>query len=215
MIPGSTIGLFGTGALVFALARVLGTIPGLTVVSNVLGIAAALSEDRVDRVDVVVPGGLVNPGQRVVGPLAVNAIRRMQMDQLFLAPEGVAPCAGVTAADLWDAEVYAAAAAVSRTVTVFAAPPACLSRALVSCLPLSRVDVLAVPPALHEEMSTRFGALVPQVVAGHEDSDGASDHHRRCPSASGLDHGTADEAMSAVGGGLACRESSMHSLLRP
>nr|MDT0661582.1 DeoR/GlpR family DNA-binding transcription regulator [Micromonospora sp. DSM 115978] len=117
--PGMAVAL-SAGTTVVALARRLVTVAGLTVVTN--SIPAADLFHRAGRADqtVVLTGGVRTPSDALVGPVAVNAIRSLHLDLVFLGVHGMSERAGFTTPNLMEAETDRALVAAAEKLVVVA-----------------------------------------------------------------------------------------------
>ncbi|MGN6088365.1 MAG: DeoR/GlpR family DNA-binding transcription regulator, partial [Actinomycetales bacterium] len=86
--PGAAIAL-SAGTTTYALARRLVTIPDLTVVTNSMRIADVLHASARDDLTVILTGGMRTPSDALVGPVAVQALRTLHFDLVFLGVHGM------------------------------------------------------------------------------------------------------------------------------
>lgn len=109
--PGEVIGLCG-GTTSTALASVLATrefigapgVPGLTVVTNAINIAAQLAVRP--HLKVMVTGGVLNPrSYELAGPFAEHALANITIDKAFVGVNGIDPEFGPTIDDENEAAV--------------------------------------------------------------------------------------------------------------
>ncbi|MGP4021213.1 DeoR/GlpR family DNA-binding transcription regulator [Saccharopolyspora sp. 5N708] len=116
--PGTAIGL-SAGTTTWTLARHLDDVADLTVVTNSVRVADALQQrGRTDRT-VVLTGGVRTPSDALVGPVAVQSLRSLHLDLVFLGVHGMAPRAGFTTPNLNESETNRALAeAAGRLVVV-------------------------------------------------------------------------------------------------
>ncbi|MBB5153680.1 DeoR/GlpR family DNA-binding transcription regulator [Saccharopolyspora phatthalungensis] len=116
--PGTAIGL-SAGTTTWTLARHLDDVNDLTVVTNSVRVADALQQrGRTDRT-VVLTGGVRTPSDALVGPVAVQSLRSLHLDLVFLGVHGMAPRAGFTTPNLSESETNRALAeAAGRLVVV-------------------------------------------------------------------------------------------------
>jgi DeoR family fructose operon transcriptional repressor len=100
---GETV-LLDAGTTTYELALLLKERPRLTVVTNSLANAQALSDNP--GIDVILIGGLLQPRRRaLLGPLAVRFLEAFHVDCAFLAFNGAHPTAGYTVIDFDAAEL--------------------------------------------------------------------------------------------------------------
>ncbi|MDQ4085845.1 MAG: DeoR/GlpR family DNA-binding transcription regulator [Actinomycetota bacterium] len=116
--PGAAVGLTA-GTTTWTLAPHLRAVPELTVVTNSVRVANELQRDtRADRT-VVLTGGVRTPSDALVGTVAVNTLRGLHLDLVFLGVHGMHERAGFTTPNLLEADTNRAfVASASRVVTV-------------------------------------------------------------------------------------------------
>ena len=101
--PGTAIGL-SAGTTTWTFARYLHDVPDLTVVTNSIRVADELRRlDRPDRT-VVLTGGVRTPSDALVGPVAVQSLRSLHLDVVFLGVHGMAEGPGFTTPNLNECE---------------------------------------------------------------------------------------------------------------
>lgn len=117
--PGSAIGLLA-GTTTWQFATELGELPDLTVVTNSMRIAEALlADERPDRT-VMLTGGVRTPSDALVGPLAVQAVSSLHLDQVFMGTHGMNERVGYTTPNLLEAETNRAFIESARELIVLA-----------------------------------------------------------------------------------------------
>jgi DeoR/GlpR family transcriptional regulator of sugar metabolism len=116
--PGTAIGL-SAGTTTWTVARFLDDVPDLTVVTNSIRVADVLQQSgRTDRA-VVLTGGVRTPSDALVGPVAVQTLRSLHLDVVFLGVHGMTQRAGFTTPNLNESETDRALVdAASRVVVV-------------------------------------------------------------------------------------------------
>jgi DeoR/GlpR family transcriptional regulator of sugar metabolism len=115
--PGSAVGL-SAGTTTWTLAHRLLEVPGITVVTNSVQIATVFwSAPDPDRT-VVLTGGVRTPSDALVGPLAVAALRSLNLDIVFLGVHGMDERTGFTSPNLLEAETSRALARSARRLAV-------------------------------------------------------------------------------------------------
>jgi DeoR/GlpR family transcriptional regulator of sugar metabolism len=117
--PGTAVAL-SAGTTTWALARVLTEVPGLTVVTNSLPVAEVLHRSGRDDQTVVLTGGVRTPSDALVGPVAVSAIRSLNVDLLLMGVHGFTTHAGFTTPNLLEAETDRALVGAARRLVVLA-----------------------------------------------------------------------------------------------
>jgi DeoR/GlpR family transcriptional regulator of sugar metabolism len=116
--PGTAIGISG-GSTTYSMARHLVGVPDLTVVTNSLRVAEVLHSHEAKQT-VILTGGMRTPSEALVGPIAVQAIRTLHLDQVFLGVYGLDPAAGFTSPNLMESETNRALVAAARSLVVVA-----------------------------------------------------------------------------------------------
>lgn len=182
--PGSAIGVTA-GTTTFAFAAELDAIADLTVVTNSIRVAEALTQpSRPDRT-VVLTGGVRTPSDALVGPVAVGALRSLHLDQVFMGVHGMSTRAGFTTPNLLEAETNQAFLAAAGRLVVLADHTKWGVAGLSSIAGLDRADVLVtddgLPTDARRELDDQVGRLVvaPRSPTGHRTTDPITDHARR------------------------------------
>ncbi|GAA3992579.1 DeoR/GlpR family DNA-binding transcription regulator [Allokutzneria multivorans] len=117
--PGTAIGL-SAGTTTWTLARYLDDVADLTVVTNSIRVADVLQQrGRTDRT-VVLTGGVRTPSDALVGPVAVQALRSLHLDLVFLGVHGMALNAGFTTPNLNESETDRALVDAASNLVVLA-----------------------------------------------------------------------------------------------
>ena len=117
--PGTAVAL-SAGTTTWTLAHHLIDVPELTVVTNSIRIADVLHHSGRSDQTVVLTGGIRTPSDALVGPVAVSAIRTLNVDLLFLGVHGISTHAGFTTPNLMEAETDRALVAAARRLIVLA-----------------------------------------------------------------------------------------------
>jgi DeoR/GlpR family transcriptional regulator of sugar metabolism len=117
--PGGAIGVTA-GTTTWALAAHLADVPGLTVVTNSIPVAERLNLAGRSDQTVVLTGGVRTPSDALVGPVAVNAIRSLHVDMVFMGVHGMDERGGFTTPNLVEADTNRAFVAAARRLAVLA-----------------------------------------------------------------------------------------------
>ena len=160
--PGQTVALTA-GTTTHALARALAWIPGVVIVTNSLP-AARLLGSVAPGMDLVLTGGQPGIVGALLGPIAVNTVRSLNVDWLFMGANGLDRHTGVTASDLGEAELHREWVHHAGNVAVLADHSKWGVRALSTVLPLSEVGMLVtddgIPVEAHRAIRQRVRELV-------------------------------------------------------
>jgi DeoR/GlpR family transcriptional regulator of sugar metabolism len=118
IVPGDSI-IVGPGTTTQALARLLGEIPELTVVTNSLLVTQALMSST--RVEVVMTGGTLRRSiHALVGPAAEESVRALRASKAFISGNGISPDRGLSTPSPLVAATDRAFAAAAQQVIVLA-----------------------------------------------------------------------------------------------
>jgi DeoR/GlpR family transcriptional regulator of sugar metabolism len=161
--PGQAIGL-SAGTTTWRLAHHLSDIPDLTVVTNSIQVADVLHRAARPDLTVVLTGGVRTPSDALVGPIAVNAIRSLHLDVLFLGVHGITADAGLTTPNLLEAETDRALVAASGRLVVVADHVKWGVRGLSRIAGLEDVDVFVSDPGLSTEARATIKEHVDRLV---------------------------------------------------
>lgn len=149
--PGSAIGL-SAGTTTWRLANLLTAVPSITVVTNSLAQAALLHHaGAAGPASVVITGGVPTPSDALVGPIAVSAIDRLNLDVLFLGVHGMHERTGYTTPNMLEAETDRALIRAARRVVVLADHSKWDCVGLSSIAPLSAADIVVSDEDLPEQ----------------------------------------------------------------
>ena len=117
--PGTAIAL-SAGTTTFALARRLIDVPGLTVLTNSVPVADVLYRDGRPDQTVILSGGVRTPSDALVGPFAVEVIRSLHVDTVFMGSHGMDARSGFTTPNILEAETNRALIEAGRRLVVLA-----------------------------------------------------------------------------------------------
>ena len=117
--PGTAVGL-SAGTTTWALARFLVNVPRLTVVTNSIPVAEVFYASGGTDQTVVLTGGVRTPSDALVGPVAMNTLRSLHLDQLFMGVHGMDLVRGYTTPNLVEAETNRALIDSARQLVVLA-----------------------------------------------------------------------------------------------
>jgi DeoR/GlpR family transcriptional regulator of sugar metabolism len=117
--PGMAIAL-SAGTTTFALARRLIDVPGLTVLTNSVPVADVLYRDGRPDQTVILSGGVRTPSDALVGPFAVEVIRSLHVDTVFMGSHGIDAQSGFTTPNILEAETNRALIEAGRRLVVLA-----------------------------------------------------------------------------------------------
>jgi DeoR/GlpR family transcriptional regulator of sugar metabolism len=170
--PGTAIALTA-GTTTWTLARHLGDIPNLTVVTNSIRVAQVLYEQERHDLTVVLTGGVRTPSDALVGPVAVATIRSLHIDMVIMGVHGIDELAGLTTPNLIEAETNRAFVSAARRFVVVADHSKWGVVGLSEIADLAAVDTLIMDDQLSENgrtiLSERVGELALAATRSSDD----------------------------------------------
>jgi DeoR/GlpR family transcriptional regulator of sugar metabolism len=101
--PGMAVAV-SAGSTTYEVSRRLAEIPRLTVVTNSVPAAEILYHGGRSDQTIILSGGVRTPSDALVGPFAVNALRAVNVDLVFLGVHGMHERAGFTTPNMLEAE---------------------------------------------------------------------------------------------------------------
>ncbi len=166
--PGTAIAI-SAGTTTYALARHLVDVPGLTVVTNSVPVADVLyTQGRVDQT-IILSGGVRTPSDALVGPFAVDVIRSLHVDTVFLGVHGLDVRYGFTTPNILESATNRAMIEAGRRLVVLADHTKWGVIGVSSIAPIAEADILIMDDGLddsaQEELLTvaRKLVIVPSV----------------------------------------------------
>jgi DeoR/GlpR family transcriptional regulator of sugar metabolism len=161
--PGTAIGL-SAGTTTWTLARFLDDVADLTVVTNSIRVADVLQRrGRIDRM-VVLTGGIRTPSDALVGPVAVQALRSLHLDLVFLGVHGMAMRAGFTTPNLNESETDRALVDAAGRVVVVADHTKWETVGISTIAGLDEADVLVTDEGLPERARELLAGQVGELL---------------------------------------------------
>lgn len=151
--PGSTIAMsVGTSTRMIA-QRITedGAMRPLVVVTNSLEISDLLASSTDRDLETIVIGGFRTANDSLVGPLAVEAIAKLRVDQLYLGVHGISVTDGLSTPNLMEAETDRAMIASAASTIVLADHHKWNLVGLGVVAPLGSVDILITDSGTPEE----------------------------------------------------------------
>lgn len=161
--PGMAVAITA-GSTTWTLARHLGDIPDLTIVTNSLKVAEALNDRHRRDLTVVLTGGLRIPSDGLVGPIAVQAIRALHVDMVVMGVAGIDERAGLTTPNLLEAETNRAFVESARRLVVLADHTKWGAVGLAQFAPLDAVHTLLTDDRLPDEAAEVLSEQVSEVI---------------------------------------------------
>lgn len=145
--PGSAIGLTA-GTTTWTMAKYLLDIERLTVVTNSASVAHLLHSSTRSDLTVVLTGGVRTPSDALVGPIAISALARLNVDVVFMGVHGMDAQIGYSTPNIAEAELNAAFLRSALRSTVVADHTKWATRGLAQIAPLDVADLVISDTAL-------------------------------------------------------------------
>lgn len=164
VVPGTAIGI-GSGTTTLELARVLAErddLDDLTVVTNAPAVADVLHGTA--GVTVVLIGGVRTISGALVGPIATNGIRQLNLHTLVIGCHGIDPERGATAPNMLEAETNRAFMAQAATTVVVADATKWGVTGLATFAAFDEIDVLVTDDALADAHVASLAEHVERVL---------------------------------------------------
>lgn len=161
--PGSAIAV-SAGTTTHTLARHLGAVPDLTVITNSARVAEVLEHAGSDTMTVLLTGGQRTPSDALVGPLAVAAWRSLHVDACFLGVHGIHPETGFTTPNLLEAETNRAMVDSASRLVVVADSSKWGIVGLSTMADLHEANVIVTDAGIDDEAAAILTAEIDEVV---------------------------------------------------
>jgi hypothetical protein len=165
--PGAAIGISG-GTTTAAAASYLATIPNITIVTNSLKVAEKIWASKETGQMVIMTGGIRTPSEALVGPIAVENIKGLHFDLLFMGVHGMSPQAGFTSPNLMEAETNRAFMDSASKVVVLADSTKWGLKGLAAISPLSNADIIVTDSNISREALTSIEGFGVKVITTGE-----------------------------------------------
>jgi DeoR/GlpR family transcriptional regulator of sugar metabolism len=172
--PGMAVAI-SAGSTTFEVARRLTSLARLTVITNSVPAAEVLYHDGRDDQTVILTGGVRTPSDALVGPFAVNALRSVNVDIVFLGVHGMTERAGFTTPNLLESETNQALIETGGRLVIAADHTKWGISGMSTMARLSRADMVIsdrrLDPSAQAVLRAEAGELV---LAGADASAGVS-----------------------------------------
>lgn len=184
--PGTAVGI-SAGTTTFALARRLVDVPGLTIVTNSMPVADVLhTEGRSDQT-IILSGGVRTPSDALVGPFAVDVLRALHVDTVFMGVHGMDLRAGLTTPNILESETNRALIEAGRRFVVLADGTKWGVVGISSFARLAEVDLVITDCCLPDDAREQLAAATRHLLV--VDPAAAPEERRRAAAAIWLQDG--------------------------
>jgi DeoR/GlpR family transcriptional regulator of sugar metabolism len=160
--PGTAVGL-SAGTTTAALARALTDVPDLTIVTNSMAVAEVF-RGAGPRRTVILSGGIRTPSEALVGPVAVAALRSLNLDVVFLGVHGMSAASGFTTPNLMESETDRALVEAGHRLVVVADSTKWGTAGISTIAELAEADVLVTDTGLDAQARAVLEGEIEQVL---------------------------------------------------
>ncbi len=161
--PGMAVAI-SAGSTTYEVSRRLAEVPRLTVVTNSVPAAEVLYHGGRQDQTIILCGGVRTPSDALVGPFAVSALRKVNVDLVFLGVHGMHERAGFTTPNMLEAETNQALIETGGRLVVTADHTKWGVTGVSTIAPLDRADVIitddALTPGARTILEERAGSLI-------------------------------------------------------
>jgi DeoR/GlpR family transcriptional regulator of sugar metabolism len=161
--PGMAVAV-SAGSTTYEVSRRLAEIPRLTIVTNSVPAAEVLYHGGRRDQTIILSGGVRTPSDALVGPFAVSALRKVNVDIVFLGVHGMHERAGFTTPNMLEAETDQALIETGGRLVVTADHTKWGVTGVSTIARLDRADVIisdtALGDAARSVLEAHSGALV-------------------------------------------------------
>jgi DeoR/GlpR family transcriptional regulator of sugar metabolism len=168
--PGMAVAI-SAGSTTYEVSRRLSDIPRLTVVTNSVPAAEVLYHGGRSDQTIILSGGVRTPSDALVGPFAVNALRAVNVDLVFLGVHGMDQRAGFTTPNMLEAETNQALIETGRRLVVTADHTKWGITGVSTIARLDRADTVISDRALEQEAQLILREVVGELILA-----GPADH---------------------------------------
>ena len=169
--PGQAVGI-SAGTTTAILAGELLTVPELTVVTNSIPVADVFFQGGRPDQTVVLTGGTRTPSDALVGPVAHEAIGRINLDLLFLGVHGMSLRAGFTTPNLAEADTNRALVAAARSLVVLADHTKWDMIGIATIAALADARIVITDAGLSEQAQAEIADRVEDLIVATPDTAG-------------------------------------------
>jgi DeoR/GlpR family transcriptional regulator of sugar metabolism len=161
--PGTAIAI-SAGTTTYVMAHLLVDIPGLTVLTNSVPVADVLHRDGRSDQTIILSGGVRTPSDALVGPFAVDVIRALHVDTVFMGTHGMDQRAGFTTPNMLEAETNRALIEAGRRLVVLADHTKWGTIGISSVGSLGEADILITDSGLDAAARAQLSSSVRRLI---------------------------------------------------
>lgn len=171
--PGMAVAV-SAGSTTYEVSRLLAGVPRLTVVTNSVPAAEVLYHGGRSDQTIILSGGVRTPSDALVGPFAINALRSVNVDIVFLGVHGMHERAGFTTPNMLEAETNQALIETGARLVVTADHTKWGITGVSTIARLSRADIVVTDHLLDREARAILEDEVGEVILAEPEAPPAS-----------------------------------------
>jgi DeoR family transcriptional regulator of aga operon len=142
--------LLDSGTTTLQIASNLAQMKDLTIITNALNIASQFVDN--ENIKVVMSGGdLRHSSLSFIGPIAVNSIKNLYCDKVFLGVNGIDSKYGISTTNSEDAYLNNLMMDISKEVIVVTDSSKFLKRSFSKIAPINKIDIVVTDSNVPEE----------------------------------------------------------------
>jgi DeoR family transcriptional regulator of aga operon len=142
--------ILDSGSTTMEIAKNLGRLNHVTVITDALNIASILAEHK--NVRVIIPGGFLRENSySLVGSLAEQNFRNYYCDKLFLGVDGFDSRYGISTPNVEEAQLNRVMVEISREIIVVTDSSKFLRRSFAFITPVTKIDMVITDKAIPQE----------------------------------------------------------------
>lgn len=161
--PGMAVAI-SAGSTTYEVSRRLAEVPRLTIVTNSVPAAEVLYHGGRSDQTIILSGGVRTPSDALVGPFAVSALRKVNVDIVFLGVHGMHERAGFTTPNMLEAETNQALIETGGRLVVTADHTKWGITGVSTIARLAQADVIISDPGLDERARRLLSEQVDELV---------------------------------------------------
>jgi len=141
--------IIDSGTTTLEIAKSLGSIKNLTVITNSLNIASQLVNDEIK---VILLGGILRHNSlSLIGPIAENSIKNFYCDKLFIGVDGIDSQYGISTPNSEEAHLNRLMIEISKEVIIVTDSSKFKKRSFAFIAPMSKVNLVITDSKIPED----------------------------------------------------------------
>lgn len=173
LVKDNQIIILDAGTTTWCVAKHLKEFQDMTFVTNGLNVAEECSKS--DNSNIFLIGGkLIKKSMSLVGPQAMNELKKYNANFVFLGATGISPEKGFLSSDIYEAEVKRSMVSSGRKVVIVADHSKFEKHGLVSFSDFEHVDIVITSDLVDMEVCRRIEEMGVEVIRAELNSEEAN-----------------------------------------